>query len=174
MSESQSTSVDRIDEVIAGYQAIRDFLAEHPDLPEASASNYGPEVSMWLHRYAAEGDTPEEQDQYIRTEFARCARILLAGAPVGSIRKDVSDYSQSIVRSFGPVSLIVYASRDAVCEKRVIGTEKVQVPDPAAPTVEVEREIVEWVCAPILPDEREVAAAHYADLADEAKAQVSA
>lgn len=140
-----------LDEVIDGYTAIRDFLADHITLPDATPSNYAPEVQMWLHRYTAEGDTQDERDEWVRAEFARCARILMSGAPVGSVKKDSNEFSQSITRRFGKVELTLYASREAVCERKVVGVEKVQVPDPDAPTIEVEREIVEWECAPILP-----------------------
>lgn len=37
-------------------------------------------------------------------------------------------------------------SRNIVCERVVVGTETKLVPDPEAPKVEVEQEIVEWVC----------------------------
>lgn len=50
----------------------------------------------------------------------------------------------------GGVRIHVYAPRGAVCERVVVGTEKVLVPDPDAPKVEREREIVEWRCDPIL------------------------
>lgn len=44
------------------------------------------------------------------------------------------------------------ASRGQVCERVVVGTETVEVPDPDAPKVTVERDVVEWRCAPILAD----------------------
>jgi hypothetical protein len=37
-----------------------------------------------------------------------------------------------------------------VCERRVVGVETVEIPDPQAPMVKQTREVVEWVCAPIL------------------------
>lgn len=53
-------------------------------------------------------------------------------------------------RKFGPVKFSVIAPRDDVCERRVVGVETVEIPDPAAPKVTVEREIVEWDCKPVL------------------------
>lgn len=46
----------------------------------------------------------------------------------------------------GRVSIYAYVAREQVCEKRVVGTKTVLVPADDAPMVEVEREIVEWVC----------------------------
>lgn len=158
------TTVPRLaelDEMIEGLTAARQFLDEHPDLPDVT-SVYGQVIHLWLHRYDMPGASMTERDEECRRRFARAARILMAGAPIGSIKKDSSDVAQSISRSFGKVRLSLHASREAVCERRVIGTETVQVPDPAAPTVEVEREIIEWVCAPILPEDRTKTGAHYA------------
>jgi hypothetical protein len=50
------------------------------------------------------------------------------------------------------------AWRSAVCERVVVGKETVEVPDPDAPTIEVERDIVEWRCQPILADREPQAA----------------
>jgi hypothetical protein len=41
----------------------------------------------------------------------------------------------------------LFSLREAVCTRRVIGTETVLEPDPDAPMIEVVREIVEWDCA---------------------------
>jgi hypothetical protein len=138
-----------IADVMAGYEALNAFLADHPDLPPAAVNPYYiGTVRIWLHR------SQFDDDQACRAEFVRCARALMAGAPIGSVEKSASDTAQTVRRKFGPVTLAVHASRDAVCTKRVIGTEKVTVPDPTAPTVEIEREIVEWICEPILPAEQ--------------------
>ncbi len=50
------------------------------------------------------------------------------------------------------VKVQVWTDREAVCERVVVGTETVEVPDPdfEAPTVTVEREVVEWRCESLL------------------------
>lgn len=56
-----------------------------------------------------------------------------------------------VQRDFGAgVELQHQAVRDEVCTARVVGTETVTVPDPEAPLVEVERDIIEWDCGPLL------------------------
>lgn len=73
------------------------------------------------------------------------------------IRKNFSDRHGIVSLDFGVMHLDVYAARDQVCERVVTGTETVtkQVPDPAAPLVEVTEEVeqVEWVCRPLLAAE---------------------
>ena len=51
-------------------------------------------------------------------------------------------------RKIGGHDIDVFASHEAVCERVVIGTETVEVPDPSAPMVTIEREVVEWKCPP--------------------------
>ena len=53
----------------------------------------------------------------------------------------------NLVQEIAPgIEYCLFASRLAVCTKRVTGTEKVMAPAPDAPMVEVEREVVEWDC----------------------------
>lgn len=55
-------------------------------------------------------------------------------------------------RDVGPHEFNLFAYRSAVCERVVTGTEQVEVPDPAAPLVTIVRDVVEWVCSPLLTD----------------------
>jgi hypothetical protein len=80
-------------------------------------------------------------------------RALTDGARIGEVDKKVGgdETIMFVERHFaGGVRLSYQAQRDEVCTRRVVGTETVEVPDPAAPKVTVEREIVEWDCEPIL------------------------
>lgn len=53
--------------------------------------------------------------------------------------------------SYERVKVAFNSSRDKVCTKRVVGTKMVTVPAvEAAPEREVEQEIVEWDCIPLL------------------------
>jgi DhnA family fructose-bisphosphate aldolase class Ia len=92
------------------------------------------------------------------------ATFVRAGARHGAeIVKDypADDDSERHFRAyakFGPIELAVHTERKTVCERVVTGTETVtkQVPDPAAPLVEVTEEVekVEWVCRPLLAAEQ--------------------
>lgn len=90
-------------------------------------------------------------------EMARLARLLAQGAPFGSVTKEFTDELAYVRRRFGTAAVEVYASRDLVCERVVVGTEEVEEYDPTAlatvPKVVVEREVVEWRCAPLLDTE---------------------
>lgn len=84
-------------------------------------------------------------------EMATVTRKLTAGAALGEIRKVNDDGYARVFRRFGShVELEVWAPRSAVCERVVVGTETVEIPDPDAPKVTVEREVVEWRCSPLL------------------------
>jgi hypothetical protein len=89
-----------------------------------------------------------------RNDFPATVRALTKGAPLGTITKhEQGDNGDTlrVDRDFGAgIKVSVYADRDEVCTARVVGTETVQVPDPDAPMVEVERDLIEWDCAPIL------------------------
>ncbi len=87
-------------------------------------------------------------------KMAEWTRLLLDGAPLGAVGKEVSDHGMTITRRFGPHRLSLYIPRDRVCKKVEVGTRIVTKPDPAAlaavPTVEVSEAIFEWDCAPVL------------------------
>jgi hypothetical protein len=97
-------------------------------------------------------------------DLARVARVLAAGAPVGTVRKIVTGDYAEVHRQFGTVDVQAYCARDEACTKRVVGTETVEVPDPDAPTITIEREVVEWDCKPILGRDEANAAAKHAGL----------
>ncbi len=110
-------------------------------------------------------------------ELAVVARALAAGAPIGSVRKDMNGYYYggpehvNIVRDFGTAQIVAWAARENVCTREVVGTETVNVPDPAelerVPLIQVEVDVVEWRCAPILDgyrtqdDEADAAGQHH-------------
>lgn len=55
-----------------------------------------------------------------------------------------------VKRRFGPHSLEVCASHEQVCTAVKTGTRRVERPDPAAPTITVVEDVVEWHCPPSL------------------------
>ena len=138
--ETKSTAADKLAERIAGYQRIHDWMLAHPEIEFCSVSVFDQKVSAQISGYG-EGALDR---------FTAAARALKDGAPFGSVRKDLTETLYSVARDFGAVTLSIYTSRSAVCEAVVVGKETVRVPDPKAPTVEIERDIVEWQCSPML------------------------
>jgi len=74
----------------------------------------------------------------------------------GKFKKEAHDHYYILRQDFGAVRFDVFATHNQVCE-RVVKTETVEIPDPDvkitvevsdpdAPTITVEREVVEWVC----------------------------
>lgn len=66
-------------------------------------------------------------------------------------KTESSDAWYRVIRDFGcHVRIQICAPREEVCTTRVVGREKVEIPDPDAPKITVERDVIEWVCDPVL------------------------
>lgn len=129
-------------------QAI-DHLAAHADQLANRSPVYSPKLAV----------TSNERDGHDiwmmcadADDLAAMTRMLKDGAPLGTVRIERDD-TIDVTRDFGSCTLRVWITRRNVCERKVVGTESVQVPDPDAPLVTVERDIVEWDCHPILADD---------------------
>lgn len=112
-------------------RALADHLDRNPELAEAVTHHF---QYQELPVYIDEGDT----------------FTLLAHQLGGDRTKEVDDTFYRVIRAFGDVKLKLFTSREAVCTRRVVGIETVEVPDPDAPKVTVTRDIVEWDCEPVL------------------------
>lgn len=135
------------DKQIAGLREFADFLETHPDVPmenwriNVSYYTYDDETVKAAAR-AATGWTKIYTDSYLDLAMY----FGLDGAE--------PDDGQ---RTAG-LKFIISVPRDQVCTKRVVGTKVVEKPDPEfikqarkdAPIVEVEEEVVEWDCHPLL------------------------
>lgn len=136
-----TTGFDDLDATIAGLHALAAWRTAHPEIRCALAAAGSLCIYDGSNRRA--GLTPAE-----------IVRALVDGAPIGTIDKHLGgdgDELMFITRSFGGgIKASYHTDREQVCTKRVVGTETVQVPDPDAPLIDVEREIVEWDCAPLL------------------------
>lgn len=64
----------------------------------------------------------------------------------GKWTKDASSSYFTMIGLLGDNHVKLMVPRDQVCERVVTGTEIKMVPDPDAPLVENEVEIVEWIC----------------------------
>jgi len=128
-----TTGFDDIDATIAGLQALAAWRTAHP---EVSGEHMGD--TFVIHR---------------AKDHAPIVRAITDGARLGEVEKyEVSGgKTLHITRTFaGDVKLVYATDREEVCTRRVVGTETVEVPDPDAPLVAIEREVVEWDCAPLL------------------------
>lgn len=131
-------------EYIAGLRALAEALEADEALPLPYDGTLGP-IAVFT---------------YAKPTLAAMTRLL-----DGKREKEVDESSSShgfrVKGSIRGLRVIIYADRDQVCTRRVVGTETVteQIPDPEyvdkAPLVEVttERQIVEWDCGSLLADE---------------------
>lgn len=123
---------------IDGLRELADFLEAHPEVP----MGYGMTAVANANAYA-------EDDEPAIDRLARIARL-----PGRWDKKSTGD-AFHLVRKFGPHQLIVFANREQVCKRVVVGTEMVTryVPAPDSPPMVPVTELVEkaeWVCPPSL------------------------
>lgn len=127
-------------QAVNGLRELADFIEAHPDLP-------------WSDVYP--GTFEWRVNVFVGNDAEKFAAFAASGG-----RWDKSTYASDgedgifmVTRTFGGgVSLQVVTNRNAVCERKVVGVETVEVPDPDAPKVTVEREVVEWECRPLLAE----------------------
>lgn len=141
MSEAP-TGFDDIDEIIAGLTELAAWRTAHPHI---DGRMLNPAI------FIVYGSLDE-----VHNGFADVVRAITAGAPIGSVTKSLGGDGKTLMfvkRAFsGGITISHHTQRDEVCTRKVTGTRTVQVPDPAAPLVEVTEDIVEWDCEPILAD----------------------
>lgn len=129
-----------------GLRALADMIEQNPEVAEfASLSGL----------YAFHVSSAADHATMIRA-------ALKAGAKVD---KDISEELYNVTLTFGPVSAMVLAYREQVCERVQVGTETVTRAerDPKAveaalaeiPETEVTEEVpvYEWQCKPLLASE---------------------
>lgn len=134
---STDTDLDERAGYVDGLRRLADLLAANPVLPLPWNDDITP-VTLFTRRGT--------DQKAVAAAFARAVGGVVAKRPRG-------DYLDLIGR-VGALRVELVADRDAVCERIVVGVETVTVP--ARPAVEatpeqvVEREVVEWVCGPLL------------------------
>jgi hypothetical protein len=89
-------------------------------------------------------------------------QVIALAKTEGKFKKDYSGDSFQLERTFGDQSdgtgirYMMSCSRELVCTSKVVGTRKRTVRDPEAykniPMIEVDEDIVEWECNPLLAD----------------------
>ena len=126
-------------------RTFADFIDEHAeDLPA--------DIKMDCYTYL--WDWNVEEDSTVPVAMSRAMRAGLKSSAV--VKKEYSDNYFRLYMDFGirePVQFKIVCNRDEVCEKHVVGTQKVMkqiAPAGKWTEEEVEEDIVEWKCNPLL------------------------
>lgn len=142
----------------AGTVALREaaeLLASLPDnVPTPSVTFYGHTERVDVNWYLELQHVSEDQ----RRDLARVVRAI-----GGTWDKEPYGADFTMRQRRGHLNLLVQATRDEVCTRRVVGTREITRTVPAQPampatsehTVTEVVEDVEWDCEPILPATRE-------------------
>ncbi len=143
-TNSTNTEQTQLDKLHIGVE----LLAAHPHLPRPCVWAYssGNVNVTWqlMHDDDAKDNQRDVAQQIIRTIG-------------GHWRKNPWQDRFDFKREYDGIKLEIYANRDQVCERRIVGTESVTIPavpavaaQPAQPERTEVREIVEWDCSPVL------------------------
>ena len=132
-------------ELASNLREFADFLDNHgQDIPDVNV-----DVSSRVWSWTSAGDVP--------TAIALALRAGMKGAD--EVTKEYSDDYFRLYLSFGDLQYRVLCDREEVCERTVVGTETVMesVPPEGEWTEQaVEKDIVEWVCNPLLAAAKDV------------------
>jgi hypothetical protein len=142
MGEQKERTMESNDErrlkLAADLRKFADWLDETPEVLLDSWS-----TGVWVNFYGA-----TRQD------------VLALARTSGKFRKDYSGNHMQLIKEIGYVTYTMSLPRDEICTSRVIGTRTRTVRDPEGykniPMVEVEEDIVEWDCHPLLQDSEDV------------------
>lgn len=156
MTEDRTVLTDEQRAWIEGLRELADFAEAHPEVVGAY-----PMPSSTFHGVLR--SDPDDTRDELRTR----ARSM---APCEKQFPDHSPDTLHLVKRFGPHKITVYADREAVCERRVVDTEDVEVEvysDEAQAVIDSlpkvtrteTREIVEWDCGSILAPTQETVTA---------------
>lgn len=123
-------------EVADGLRQLADFIETHPELPRPT---YLQTPHVWCPRGI------DEVQAVIRAALASGVEVV----------KHHSDSQRNVGLQFGPLQALALINKAEVCERVVVGTQTVKVPDPAfvppeTPMVEQTVEVTEWRCRPLL------------------------
>lgn len=130
-------SNEKLQNYISGLRSFASFL-------EANADIVGPYDFMGL-----------TVSNYVGKKEDLAVWVKRMTEDQGRVEKKVTDYSLDMTVKFNDVvTLSVSAPRKEVCVPRVVGTKKVTKKVQVTPAVyedkEVEEEIVEWDCKPVM------------------------
>lgn len=137
---------DKQREWIDGLRAMADFCEANPEVLSAY-----PLGLTFFSGIPAEVASPKAHMAYLARLMAPCDKAV----------KDYDPEKFQLRKHFGPHDVVKFTARENVCERRVVGTEEVEVEGytdeaqavlDSLPTVTrtETREIVEWICPPSL------------------------
>jgi hypothetical protein len=133
---------DQAVKLAADLRAFADFIEQsHEAIPEEGV-NVKISTYVWHDR-----NNPDT----IAGRFAPLIRAGLAHKSIDGVHKDYSGNYFELHLAIGDLDYEIWCTREAVCEKRVVGTETVT--EKVAVKYEereIEKEIVEWDCHPLL------------------------
>jgi len=133
-------------ELASNLREFADFLDDHgQDIPDVTVDISSRVWKSWT----GAGDVP--------TAIALALRAGMKGAD--EVTKEYSDDYFRLYLSFGDLQYRVLCDREEVCERTVVGTETVMesVPPEGEWTEQaVEKDVVEWVCNPLLAAAKDV------------------
>ncbi len=128
--------------VIAAHRKVADLLEAHPEIAEPSVWSDG-SIRWSLYSFECPDGIPA---------MVAAIRRAVGGTWTKREQKSVSGADELVFEREG---FGVTVGREAVCTRRVVGTEEVTIPAVEAKPARTEvREIVEWDCHPILADEQ--------------------
>lgn len=137
---SNTTSTTLLD----GMRVAIDLIAAHPELPTPSVFAYSTGSVDVTWQLMHNDDTKDDQ----RGTAQRIIRAI-----GGHWSKNPWGDRFDFERQYDGVKLEIYAHRDQVCERRVVGTETVTIPAVEAQAERTEtREVIEWDCNPVLTE----------------------
>ena len=129
---------------VEGMYGVADLLYTRPDLPLPSGISDEESEGTSHHAYVFGLQFEGESD---RERLADAARKL---AQSGKVLKGSDNHWYWVELQFGDWAYRVLASRQNVCERVVVGTERVEIQKEVRPaeteTAYVDREVVEWRC----------------------------
>lgn len=133
---------DKALKVATDLRALADFVEHaHEAIPEEGL-NIKVQTYVWHNN---------EKGGPVAERFAPLIRAGLAHKVVDGVRKDYSGNYFELHLDIGGIDYEIWCTREAVCEKRVIGTETVTEKIAVKfEEREIEKEIVEWDCHPLL------------------------
>jgi hypothetical protein len=141
MSETTSTTTNTATKL----RFVADLLDQHPDLPHPCVFTYGNGTVEVTWQLMNDADTKDAQKDHARSIIAAIG---------GKWDKHPWDDRFDFSRQLGEVKLQIFAHRDQLCERVVLGTEEVTLPAVEAKPERTEtREVVEWRCTPLLADD---------------------
>lgn len=123
--------------IVTGHRRVADLLEQYPDLAAPIVTSGG-QVSWSLWSFECPDGVPA---------MVAAIRRAVGGKWTKREQQGLSEPEMVFEREGYSITV----KREAVCVRRVVGTETVTVPAvEARPETTIEREIVEWDCEPVL------------------------